>query len=82
MPPPQATMGWSQERTLSRIFQRYLWLEMGRHLAEHIKEYVDCQCSKVTNLKPARLLQTPVMKQRYDVLSIDLFGPLVTSEEG
>ena len=50
------------KRTLSRISQRYFWLGMGRHVAEHIRDCADCQRYKATNLKPARLLQTPVMK--------------------
>ena len=78
-----ATAGhYGVERTLSHISQRYFWLGMGRQVAEHIKDCVDCQRYKATNLKPAGLLQTPVMKQRFEVLSIDLFGPLVTSGEG
>ncbi|XP_054009083.1 vacuolar protein-sorting-associated protein 36-like [Hylaeus anthracinus] len=30
----------------------------------------------LTNLKPAGLLQTPVLQQRFEVVAMDLFGPL------
>ena len=54
---------------------------MGRHIVEHAKNCIDCQRYKATNLKPAGLLKTPVIKH-IEVLSIALYGSLVTSDKG
>ena len=50
------------ERTLSHISQQFFWIEMDRHVAERVKDCVYCLRYKAMNLKPAGLLQTPVMK--------------------
>ena len=78
-----ATAGnYGVERTLNRIAQCYYWLGMSHHIADYVRKCADCQRYKANNLKPAGLLQTPVMRQRFEVLSIDLFGPLVESPTG
>ncbi|KAJ8970505.1 hypothetical protein NQ317_009523 [Molorchus minor] len=40
------------------------------------------ELNSLTNLKPAGLLQTPVQSQRFETLSVDLFGPLPETTEG
>lgn len=65
-----------------RIARSYLRIEMRQHNAEYVKACVGCQCYKASNFKPEVLLKTLIMKQRFKVLSIDLFGPLLVDEEG
>ncbi|GFS91796.1 integrase catalytic domain-containing protein [Trichonephila clavipes] len=48
--------------------------EINRLLSEGIIE--ECARFKATKQKPASLLRTPVYSQRFEVIAIDLFGPL------
>ncbi|GFW08430.1 retrovirus-related Pol polyprotein from transposon 17.6 [Trichonephila clavipes] len=48
--------------------------EIDRLLSEGIIE--ECTRFKATNQKPAGLLRTPVYSQRFEVIAINLFGPL------
>lgn len=70
------------ERTFQRIASRYFWTGMRKYILDYTKSCPDCQKYKVTNLKPAGLLQTPVMSQRFETISIDLFGPLPETKTG
>lgn len=64
------------DRTLKRIAQRYYFPGMRRFVTEYLKTCIECQRYKPSNVKPAGLLQTPVPAQRFEVLAVDLFGPL------
>jgi hypothetical protein len=68
-------------RTLHKISSRYYWPGMRRYVTDHLKTCLECQRYKPSNVKPAGLLQTPVLQQRMEVLSGDLFGPLPPSED-
>lgn len=70
------------DRTFQRIASRFYWTGMRRTISDHISKCVDCQRFKASNLKPAGQLQTPVQAQRFEVLSIDLFGPLPETKDG
>jgi hypothetical protein len=70
------------ERTYHRIQQRYYWPGMRRYIADYLKTCHECQGYKPHNLKPAGLLQTPVLQQRMEVIAIDLFGPLPPASTG
>ena len=70
------------ERTTSRICKRYFWPGMRAEIAKYVKNCVECQRYKASNLKPAGLLQTTSSKTRFEVLAVDLFGPLPTTENG
>lgn len=70
------------DRTLGRIRLRYYWPGMRKTVLEYVKSCVDCQRFKPSNLKPAGLLQTPVQSARFEVLSVDYFGPLPPSSKG
>lgn len=70
------------ERTIQRINKRYYWPGMRRHITEHVSRCLECQKFKPSNLKPAGLLQTPIQSQRFEILSIDLFGPLPETPTG
>lgn len=64
------------DKTFERISKRYYWKGMRKDIEKHIKTCIKCQRYKPSNLKPAGLLQTSVMNQRFETLSFDLFGPL------
>lgn len=73
---------YGAERTLQRVQRSYYWPGMRRDIYEYVKKCGACQRYKATNLKPPGLLQTPVMQQRFEVIAIDLFGPLPTGPQG
>ncbi|KAJ8980343.1 hypothetical protein NQ317_019230 [Molorchus minor] len=73
---------YGADRTLQRIAKRYYFPGMRRYITEYVKECPDCQRYKATNQKPAGLLQTPAYAQRFETISVDLFGPLPKDEEG
>ncbi|GFU94657.1 hypothetical protein TNCV_732931 [Trichonephila clavipes] len=54
--------------------------EIDRLLSEGIIE--ECARFKATNQKPAGFLRTPVYSQRFEVIAIDLFGPLPQTDTG
>jgi hypothetical protein len=55
---------------------RYYWPGMKNTGSQHIRKCAPCQRYNPTNQKPAGLLQTPALQQRFEVLAIDLFRPL------
>lgn len=64
------------EKTYARIATRYFWIGMRQYILNYVKNCQECQRYKSSNLKPAGLLQTPALAQRFENLAIDLFGPL------
>lgn len=70
------------ERTYQRIARRFYWPGMRKAITEHVGRCIECQRFKATNLKPAGLLQTPIQSQRFEVIAIDLFGPLPETPTG
>lgn len=72
---------YGTERTIARIAGRYFWPGMRAEIAKYVKNCIECQRFKATNLKPAGLLQTTSSKQRFEVVAVDLFGPLPQTED-
>lgn len=70
------------EKTYMKIANHYFWPGMRRNIENFIKNCLECQKYKPTNLKPAGLLRTPIMLQRMEKISIDLIGPLTKSITG
>lgn len=64
------------QRTIHRIAQHFYFPGMRRYVTEYLKTCTECQRYKSSNLKPPGLLQTPVPAQRFEVIAVDLFGPL------
>lgn len=73
---------YGAERTYQRIARRYYWTGMRRYITEYVKRCPECQRYKASNQKPAGLVQTPIYNQRFEVLAIDLFGPLPEVDAG
>lgn len=73
---------YGAERTYQRISRRYYWTGMRRYVTEYVKNCPDCQRYKAQNQKPAGLVQTPIYNQRFEVLAVDLFGPLPEAPSG
>jgi hypothetical protein len=64
------------KHTLQNIRRKYYWPGMKNTGSQHIRKCAPCQRYNPTNQKPAGLLQTPALQQRFEVLAIDLFRPL------
>ena len=55
---------------------------MRSQITKHVKACIECQRYKATNMKPTGLLQTTGSKQRFEMLAVDLFGPLPVTMNG
>lgn len=73
---------YGAEKTYQKIANRYYWTGMRSYVASYVKNCLECQRYKPCNQKPAGLLQTTSMCQRFEVVSFDLFGPLPQTEDG
>ncbi|GFX49705.1 transposon Tf2-11 polyprotein [Trichonephila clavipes] len=73
---------YGEEGTFQKIARRYSWTGMRKYISDYIKKCPECARFKATNQKPAGLLRTPVYSQRFEVIAIDLFGPLPQTDTG
>ncbi|UYV72093.1 hypothetical protein LAZ67_9001794 [Cordylochernes scorpioides] len=73
---------YGEEGTYQRIAKRYYWTGMRKYITDYVKKCAECCRYKPTNQKPSGLLRTPVYSQRFEILSIDLFGPLPKTKSG
>ncbi|GFX22009.1 retrovirus-related Pol polyprotein from transposon 412 [Trichonephila clavipes] len=73
---------YGEEGTFEKIARRYYWTGMRKYISDYIKKCPECARFKATNQKPAGLLRTPVYSQRFEVIAIDLFGPLPQTDTG
>ena len=73
---------YGEDGTFQRIAKRYYWTGMRKYISEYVKKCPECNRYKASNQKPAGLLRTPVHSQRFEVISIDLFGPLPQTQTG
>ena len=70
------------EKTISRITPYYYWSGMRSEIIKYVKSCIECQKYKPSNLKPMGLIQTLSSNQRFEVLAVDLFGPLPRTKDG
>ncbi|XP_036340634.1 uncharacterized protein LOC118750003 [Rhagoletis pomonella] len=70
------------DRTSYKITSRYYWPGIRKDIEKHVHNCTDCQRYKATNLKPMGLYQTISSKQRFEIIAIDLFGPLPPDANG
>lgn len=73
---------YGADKTYRKIANRYYWSGMRQYIKSYIKNCLECQRYKPSNQKPAGLLQTTSMSQRFEVVSFDLFGPLPPTKDG
>lgn len=73
---------YGAEKTFKKIAKRYYWSGMRKYIESYIKTCLKCQRYKPSNQKPAGLLQTTAMNQRFEAIAFDLFGPLPQSDDG
>ncbi|GFX66251.1 transposon Tf2-9 polyprotein [Trichonephila clavipes] len=73
---------YGEEGTFQKIARRYYWTGMRKYISDYIKKCPECARFKATKQKPAGLLRTPVYSQRFEVIAIDLFGPLPQTDTG
>ncbi|GFV98197.1 retrovirus-related Pol polyprotein from transposon 17.6 [Trichonephila clavipes] len=73
---------YGEDGTFQKIAKRYYWTGMKKYISDHIKKCPECARFKATNQKPAGLLRTPVYSQIFEVIAIDLFGPLPQTDSG
>ncbi|GFX44985.1 transposon Tf2-6 polyprotein [Trichonephila clavipes] len=67
---------YGEDGTFQKIAKQYYWTGMKKYISDYIKKRPECARFKATNQKPAGLLRTPVYSQRFEIIAIDLFGPL------
>ncbi|GFX56781.1 hypothetical protein TNCV_495291 [Trichonephila clavipes] len=67
---------YGEDGAFQKIAKQYYWIGMKKYISDNIKKCPECARFKATNQKPAGLLRTPVYSQRFEVIAIDLFGPL------
>ncbi|GFS56456.1 transposon Ty3-G Gag-Pol polyprotein [Trichonephila clavipes] len=67
---------YGEDGTFQKIAKQYYWTGMKKYISDYIKKCPECARFKATNQKHAGLLRTPVYSQRFEVIAIDLFGPL------
>ncbi|GFS99640.1 transposon Tf2-6 polyprotein [Trichonephila clavipes] len=73
---------YGADGTFERISKRYYWTGMRSYITDYVKNRTECNRYKPSYQKPSRLLRTPVYSQRFETISIDVFGPLPESPSG
>lgn len=70
-------------KTFHRISNRYYWPKMKADIAKYISNCKDCQAHKPTQQSPSGLLcGRPEVKHPWELISIDIVGPLPKSSNG
>lgn len=70
------------DKTISRITSLYYWSGIRTDIFNYVKACDECKKYKPSNMKPAGLLQTVSSNQRFEIIAVDLFGPLPRTIEG
>jgi Integrase zinc binding domain len=67
-------------KTMQRILRRYYRPGLRRYVTDYVKRCIECQRYKPSSQKLSGLLQTPPYASRFEILTIDFFGPLLETE--
>ena len=70
------------KKTTNRIMSLFYWIGIRNDIEKYVKTCELCRKYKPTNMKPAVLLQTLSTNKRFEIIAVDLFGPLPKTEEG
>jgi RNase H-like domain found in reverse transcriptase/Reverse transcriptase (RNA-dependent DNA polymerase)/Integrase zinc binding domain/Retroviral aspartyl protease/Chromo (CHRromatin Organisation MOdifier) domain len=72
-----------RDRTLAAIAAVFTWPGISQDVANYVQACPTCQQMKPSNQKPAGLLQPiPIPAHRWEVLHMDLIGPLPSTTNG
>lgn len=52
------------------------WPGMRKVITAYVKKCTECQKYQASNLKPAGVIQSVASRERFEIIAIDLFGPL------
>lgn len=69
-------------KTTARLARKYYWPGMFRDAARYVRQCRKCQEYKVLQRAPAGLMHTTPAAYPWDVVSVDLVGPLPRSKKG
>lgn len=70
------------KKTLKRIKSQFTWSGLTLDVLKYVKSCDKCQAHKVPSVKPAGLMKPNEVSEPWDVISIDLKGPLPRSKRG
>ena len=70
------------EKTLKRLKIRFFWFDMKKHTKEYCESCLVCQQFRVPNSKSVASLQQIVANYPFEIIGIDVVGPLPTTPRG
>ena len=70
------------DKTISRITPNFYWSGLRADVTKYVKSCDECKKYKPSNLKPVGLLKTMSSNMRFEVIAVDLFGPLPKTSDG
>ena len=72
-----------KHKTLQTLQRLFTWPGITKDVATYVKQCPTCQQTKASTQKPAGLLQPlPVPARRWEMVHLDLVGPLPTTAQG
>ena len=70
------------DKTTSRITPHFYWSGIRADIEKYVKSCDECKKYKPTNFRPIGLMQTVSSNKRFEIIAIDLFGPLPKTNDG
>lgn len=70
------------DKTINRIAPLFYWPGMRLEITNFVKSCDECKRYKPSSMKPIGLLQTLSSNKRFEIIAVDLFGPLPRTSEG
>ena len=72
----------AHEKTFKRLKIRFFWFNMKKQVKNYCESCMVCQQFKVYNHKNVAVLRQMVAKHPFDIIGIDVVGPLPTTPRG